>query len=364
MTTKPMTVPEFASILRAAGLDLDAAGHPMRAARLLGVHPPAVYAVKNHGRIASSLANAARTLAAAIADGSYTPPTTTTGVIALELPTHNVADFDPEAAMTDEQVVARTNKCFAMMRRFVEFAIASRPGFHAVLITGPGGIGKTYPVERMLEEAYEADCTRTIRKVTGAMSAVGLFEALWDTRRKGDILLIDDADGGLANQDFLNVLKAATDTKGRRVVSWVKQNSKLAEAGVEQEFEYAGSVIIISNANLKAQAEKNNSRAEHVDAVLSRAMHIDLAVNSARALGLRVKHMIEVEDMFAQDFAAADMADLYDTAKFEIGAFVMEQRDAFRSLTLREATKLARMWMANEGDPMWKEMALVSLGAF
>jgi len=348
MTT--MTLETFTAIAQGAGIDVNAHGGRSAYADALGCLPGQVSSAFRKGRVAPHLVAKATDLVSSLKSGAYVPPATTVASVDLD-----ALPVNPEDEMSDDDLLASINKRFACMRRFVQFGIEGK--FPSVLITGPGGIGKTYPVENMLRDADDGH--RSIRMVSGAISAVKLYEMLWETRMKGDVLLIDDADGGLANVDFLNVLKAATDSKGRRVVSWMKQNKSLAEAGVEPQFEYHGSVIIISNANMKAKAEKGNG---HVDALLSRAQHIDLGINSPRALALRVTHMIQVEEMFAQDFALAGLSHLHEKAKDEIGEFIKDNCESFRKLTLREAAKIAKMYIACEGEADWADMALLSLG--
>lgn len=351
MTNSNMTLADLRSIALAAGYDLDAHGTKLAFGRLLGCNPQAVQVAVREGVVSKALANAALNFAASLKDGSFTMPTSAPRAIDATL-----LPADPEDDMSDEELTSQINKRFEAMRRFVRHAMAGK--FPSVVITGPGGIGKTYPVEAMLRD--HEDAGHVVRTVSGAISAVGLVEALFECRAKGSVLLLDDADGALANPDFVNVLKAATDSKSRRQISWLKQNKALAEAGVETTFEFEGSVIIISNVNMKDKAEKSG----HIDAILSRAMHIDLGVNSKRALALRVAHMIEVEEMFAQMFAMAGCADLHEQAKGEIGSFIKQNRDSFRSLTLREAAKIARMYLAEEGGFEWSEMALLSIGQY
>lgn len=353
-----MTHTDFRSIATAAGIpDLAAHGAMARFCRLLQLpanqHQGVRTALKNGDPLPQYAVDAANNLRKELASGVFTPPAAAMADGIGTIDTERLP-VDPEDAMTDDELLGQINRRFSYMRRFVQHAIAGR--FHSVLITGPGGIGKTHPVEAMLRDVD--DDTRVVKMVSGAISAVGLVEALWETREKGSVLLIDDADGGLANDDFRNVLKAATDSKGRRVVSWLKQNRSLAEAGVEPQFEFMGSVIIISNANLKERADRN----PHIEAILSRAMHIDLGINSPRALALRVAYMIQVEEMFAQMFAAAGLSELHEQAKMEIGEFIKQNATSFRSLTLREAAKVARMYLAEEGSHEWADMALLTVG--
>jgi len=358
MSNATMTAATLTTIARSAGIDLNAHGAKAAFARTLGVRVQQVSAALSSGKPSKTVAAAAEKLAKQVAAGTFTPETSASAPEPVDTD-DMMAQIDPDFGRTDEEILADINDRFECMTEFVECAIDG--SFKSVLVTGPGGIGKTFPIERMLRDYQDENPGASVVCVSGAISAVGLVEALWNTQNKGDVLLIDDADGGLAQIDFLNVLKAATDSKGRRVVSWMKQNKALAEAGVESQFEYHGSVIIISNANLAAKAEKGNG---HIDAILSRAMHIDLGINSTRSLALRVRYMIEEVGMFAQQFAIAGMSDIHDEAATEISEFIVENKDNFRSLTLREADKIAKMFIAaTKRGRDWKRMARLSLGA-
>lgn len=357
MTIK--TSKDLTRLATLAGIDLAAHGAKAAFARMLGV--PTSYvstALIAGGTLPGRLCSPALALAAQLASGAVAP----TG--ATRPAQTEPADAEPELVVqTDAEVLAEINERFATMDRFVDLLVRGKfPVANSVCITGPGGIGKTYPVESYLREYQAANPNRVVIMISGAVSAVGLVEALWNTRNKGDVLLIDDADGGLENIDFLNVLKAATDTKGRRVVSWCKQNKSLAEAGVESQFEYEGSVIVISNANMAAVADGTTKRAGHMDAVLSRAIGIDLGINSKRALALRVNDMITAKGMLAQTFARAGMGHKVDEGTAEIAAFIAKHAESFRSLTLREAAKIADMYLACEGKAGWTTMARLSLG--
>jgi hypothetical protein len=356
------TISDLTALATASGIDLNAHGAKAKFARLMGLRTQQVSAAFVSGKPSSTVIAAASKLAKVVADGTLSVSTDEPAISVEAARAALEVIANPEDEMSDAELLADINERFETMDEFVEFAIDGL--FKSVLVTGPGGIGKTFPIEAALRDYAENNPGASVVTVSGGISAVGLVEALWNTQAPGDILLIDDADGGFANVDFLNVLKAATDSKGRRVVSWMKQNKHLQETlgeDFEGQFEYHGSVIVISNANMKAKAEKGNG---HIDAILSRAMHIDLGINSSRALSLRVKYMIEEADMFAQLFAANGIiGDEYDAGKAEISAFIVENRDAFRSLTLREADKIAHMYIAaTKKGRDWQRMARLSLG--
>ena len=75
------------------------------------------------------------------------------------------------------------------------------------------------------------------------------------------MLLIGDADSALATPESMNIIKALTDTKRTRVVSWMKQSKSLEARDIEAQFEFKGSVIIISNADVREIAAGTTKKA-------------------------------------------------------------------------------------------------------
>lgn len=118
--------------------------------------------------------------------------------------------------------------------------------------------GKTYTVEKALKDLGMSDGNGYFKN-TGTASPVGLYTLLFKNRNQ--IILLDDADGALADQDGRNLLKAATDTSKVRKLAWTKKSSSFInpdswEEGMEDDgvypswFEFKGKVIVISNLPL------------------------------------------------------------------------------------------------------------------
>lgn len=121
--------------------------------------------------------------------------------------------------------------------------------------------GKTQTVERVLEEFGLSD-GNGYYKNTGTASGPGVFTLLYHNRK--NIVLFDDCDGALADQDARNIIKAATDTKKKRKLSWNKRSSFIydpedKELADELEddsnmapkyFDFEGRIIFISNLPL------------------------------------------------------------------------------------------------------------------
>lgn len=154
---------------------------------------------------------------------------------------------------------------------------------NAVFVAGRGGTGKTQTVEDTLAELGKTDGNGYF-KVTSSASPAAVYEILY--KNKSGIVLFDDCDGALDTQDGRNLIKAATDTKHVRKVSWAKKGGNYydpdeeGDKGGEEEdggdigsqlpryFEYTGKIIFISNLSMR--------KLDPDGALKTRAMMIEL----------------------------------------------------------------------------------------
>lgn len=81
----------------------------------------------------------------------------------------------------------------------------------------------TFTVEKILADNGRVDGAG-YTMIKGSGSALGLYKLLYYNSGANNIVFIDDADGLLADQDQRNLLKAATDTKAVRKLSWLKSS--------------------------------------------------------------------------------------------------------------------------------------------
>lgn len=94
----------------------------------------------------------------------------------------------------------------------------------SLLITGRAGTGKTFNVEKALEEVgLRPD--KDYYKLTGALSTVELYKRLFDFRDQ--LIVFDDADAVFSTEDSRNILKGALDSKEHRVIGYNKKASWL-----------------------------------------------------------------------------------------------------------------------------------------
>ena len=90
---------------------------------------------------------------------------------------------------------------------------------HVMIVSGDKGVGKTYTAERILEK----QTIRNYQVVNSSMSAVQLYKFLWE--HNDAIIVLDDVNSILQDKkDGASLLKACTETKHIRKLSWQKQN--------------------------------------------------------------------------------------------------------------------------------------------
>ena len=150
----------------------------------------------------------------------------------------------------------------------------------SAVITGQGGLGKTYTVMKTLEKSGILDYNEVIRKATigqtinmskvfvtikGYSTPKGLYRTLFENNKS--IIVFDDCDAVLKDPVALNLLKGALDSYGKRIISW---NADLRDDDLPRSFNFEGRVIFISNMNQDGIDQ----------AIRSRSMMIDLSMTT------------------------------------------------------------------------------------
>jgi len=132
----------------------------------------------------------------------------------------------------------------------------------SLIVTGEGGLGKTYTVTKAIEDMGLSNDNFVFFK--GYSTARGLYNTLYDNNDK--LIVFDDCDSVLEDKVAINVLKSALDSYENRKISWMANMRKSDE--YPQQFEFTGRIIFISNKNK-----------EKIDgAILSRSLVVDLSM--------------------------------------------------------------------------------------
>jgi hypothetical protein len=213
----------------------------------------------------------------------------------------------------------------------------------SAVITGQGGLGKTYTVTKTLTNAGYVDAStladfqvgqvvqrsKMFVTVKGYSTAKGLFRTLFENN--GSVIVFDDCDSVLKDPVALNLLKGALDSYGKRIISW---NADMKDEDLPRSFDFTGKVVFISN---KAQNDIDQ-------AIRSRSMMIDLAMT----LDQKIDRMdfISKSDEFMPEYSMEVKTDAMN--------LIRALKDDAKEISLRTLISVSKIRASNKD---WKEMA-------
>jgi hypothetical protein len=219
----------------------------------------------------------------------------------------------------------------------------------SAVITGEGGLGKTYTVTKTLETNGYKDITdlaefevgsiintrKCFTMVKGYSTAKGLYRTLFENNKS--IIVFDDCDAVLKDPVALNLLKGALDSYGKRVISW---NADMRDDDLPRSFNFEGRVIFISNMD--------QSRIDQ--AIRSRSMMIDLSMTLDQKID-RMEH-IALSDEFLPEYDKKTKTDAL--------ALIREIKDDCKEVSLRTLISVTKVRASNKD---WKDLATYMLTA-
>lgn len=258
--------------------------------------------------------------------------------------TINNVFIEPEIIETDEQIEERINLRFNALNIM---ARATAKGINrSMIVSGPAGVGKSFGIERAAEEI-----AGDFSHVKGYIRPTGLYKTLYANRQKGKLIVFDDIDSIFADDTCLNLLKAACDSSDTRKISWLSNAVMEDEDGEEipSSFIFEGSVIFITNICFEGMINKGVRMAPHYEALMSRSHYLDLSIKSKKDYIVRIKQVLR-QGMLDDT--------LNDSEKNDIIAFMEENMDKMRELSLRMVKKLADLYMMDKDS--WKDLAKIT----
>lgn len=216
----------------------------------------------------------------------------------------------------------------------------------SAIITGQGGLGKTYTVMKTLEKAGLEDINQILARslpgtvinpskvyvpIKGYSTAKGLYRTLFENAKC--TIVFDDCDSILKDPVALNLLKGALDSYGKRIISW-NAESFGRDDDLPRSFEFKGKVIFISNM------DQNN-----IDqAIRSRSMMIDLSMTDDQKID-RMEH-IAMSDEFLPEYSAEFKQDALK--------LIREVKEECKEISLRTLISVTKIRAANTD---WKDLA-------
>ena len=251
------------------------------------------------------------------------------------------------AAATEKQNRYGINDRFGFVEKLVTMvATGVQP---SAVITGEGGLGKTYTVTKTLEQNgykdisdladFQVGAVINTRKcftmVKGFSTAKGLYRTLFENNKS--IIVFDDCDAVLRDPVALNLLKGALDSYGKRIISW---NADMRDEDLPRSFNFEGRVIFISNMDQ-----------DKIDqAIRSRSMMIDLSMT----LDQKIDRMefIASSPEFMPEFDAASKKDAL--------ALIREVGKEAKEISLRTLISVTKIRAVNKD---WRDLATYMLTA-
>jgi hypothetical protein len=219
----------------------------------------------------------------------------------------------------------------------------------SAVITGEGGLGKTYTVTKTLEAHgykdisdladFEVGAVINTRKcftfVKGYSTAKGLYRTLFENNKS--IIVFDDCDAVLKDPVALNILKGALDSYGKRIISW---NADMRDDDLPKSFNFEGRVIFISNMDQNKIDQ----------AIRSRSMMIDLSMTTNQKID-RMEFISKLDEFLPE----------YDkSVKADALALIRAIKDDVKEISLRTLIAVAKVRASNKD---WKDLATYMLTA-
>lgn len=219
----------------------------------------------------------------------------------------------------------------------------------SAVITGEGGLGKTFTVTKTLAAHGYKDITelaefqvgsvintsKCFMMIKGFSTAKGLYRTLFENQKS--VIVFDDCDAVLKDPVALNLLKGALDSYGKRIISW---NADMKDDDLPRSFNFEGRVIFISNMDQ-----------DRIDqAIRSRSMMIDLSMTLDQKID-RMEY-IAASDEFLPEYDA--------TIKADALALIREVGKDAKEISLRTLIAVSKVRASNKE---WKDLATYMLTA-
>ena len=210
------------------------------------------------------------------------------------------------------------------------------------IITGEGGLGKSYTILKTLQENNMIDISdiskfpvgsvltsNSFVRVKGYSTAKGLYRTLYENN--GRVIVLDDCDSVLVDKVALNLLKGALDSYDERIISW---NADMRDEDLPRSFNFTGRVIFISNM----------AKNQFDQALRTRSMMVDLEMTAAQKVE-RMEYIIMSDDY---------MVDVDIEVKRMALDFISEHKSNIKDLSLRTLSTVIKLAVAGDN---WEEMA-------
>ena len=234
------------------------------------------------------------------------------------------------------------NQRFSFVEQMVDMIVQKT--LPSAVITGEGGLGKSYTVLKSLEKngfknltdlsnfevGAKVDRSKSYTVVKGYSTAKGLYRTLFENN--GMVIVFDDCDSILKDDVAKNLLKGALDSYSKRYISW---NADMRDDDLPRSFEFTGSIVFVSNMAL-----------EKIDqAIRTRSLVVDLSMTEGQKL--ERMEVIANSDEF--------LPEISPVSKSLALEFLKSNVNKIPNMSLRSLIAVTKI--ANTGNPQWKDLA-------
>jgi len=267
----------------------------------------------------------------------------------MALLTNVALSAEPVVVESDVEIETKLNDRFEILQEMTEAATTG--DVRALIVSGPGGLGKSYTVDRTLE-TWDPDGTSHVI-IKGYVKPTGLYKLLYQNRAPGQVLVFDDADSVFLDDIAISMLKAVCDTTDRRVVSYLSEGILIDEETAERlpkSFQFDGTIIFISNMDFDAMIDRGSKLAPHLEAMMTRSHYIDLAMKTRRDYLIRIKQVVKaglLRDRGLDEVMEADVMD-----------FITKNAESLREVSLRMAIKIGII--RKKGSKNWQKTCRIT----
>lgn len=267
-------------------------------------------------------------------------------------------DFHDE---TIQQSKFSINERFQFVEDIVGQIVKGNQPF--VVVSGPGGLGKSYTVfntlesfglqdqnstlidmqeqegisaEQQAEDLDGLDKAQVLRLplylvVKGYMTAKNLYRTLYENQK--GIIVFDDCDKILKDDTSINLLKGALESgKKKRIITWGAENGN----DLPSYFEFKGRIVIISNIPTYAMDQ----------AIITRSLSVDLFMTVEQKID-RMQFLLRNPHF---------MAEYSDECKHDAIKLIKEHAFGVKELSLRTLIKVIEIRRDIDPD-RWERLA-------